>query len=104
MELAEANLSSGYVAARGLTKKVVTLPTKVSLSYVEDFHRLAVSVGIRVVGFAVNKLPGFYQKFGVERTRKFVETTALVAESYGVTAGQWFYERKTSASRELLVK
>jgi hypothetical protein len=102
--LAEKNYSSAYAVARDIPKRLGTLPPKAELPYIQDFHRLALTNGIRVVGFGINKLPVFYEKYGLQRTRKFVEATAKVAETYGVTAGQWFYELRTTAARELLVK
>jgi hypothetical protein len=104
LTLADTNCSSAYVATRELRKILPRLSANAWRSYLEDFHKLAGAVGIRVVGFATKKLPGFYEKFGVERTRAFVDATAIAAKTYGVTAGQWFYERKTLAARELLIK
>jgi hypothetical protein len=100
--LAERNYSSAHVTARRLSKPVQELPPDVVLSYIKDFQKLVHAIGIRVVGFSTKSLPAFYGKFGKERTHRFIETTVLVAEYYGTTAGQWFYEQRTSAARELL--
>lgn len=100
--LAEENSSSAFVAARGLRRRLRVLPADLTFAYLQDFMALVRTTGIRVIGFALRALPGFYKTYGVERTRAFVEAAAEAAEAYGATAGQSFYERKTAAARRML--
>jgi hypothetical protein len=102
LEAAKRNLSSAYALSRDLPDRLQPLPRESTLPYLEDFHRAVKAVGLRVVGFGLNELPGLYGRFGIDRTREFVERLAAVAEAYGPTAGQWFFERRTAAAREIL--
>lgn len=102
LEVAGRNLSSAYALARGLPGRLRRLPRETALFYLDDFHHGLQAVGIRLVGFGLNQLPDFYGRYGIERTRSFMEKLAAVAEAYGPTAGQWFFERRTTAAREIL--
>lgn len=100
--LADKNCSSAYWTANELPSRLRTLGKSLALVYLEDFKKLVQGNGTRVVGFGVGKLPTFYEKYGRERTRAFVEAAASAGEAYGVTAGQWFWELKTRTARDLL--
>ncbi len=99
--LAERNCSSAYVAARSLNKRFPKMDAELALAYLVDFAELVRTNGIRAVGFGC-RLPKLYRKHGRDRTHAFVDAAASVAEAYGVTAGQWFYETRTAPARELL--
>lgn len=104
LEVAGRNLSSAFALARGLPGQLRHLPRETALFYLEDFSHGLKAVGIRLVGFGLSQLPGFYGRYGIERTRRFMEKLVEVAEAYGPTAGQWFFERRTAAAREMLLK
>jgi hypothetical protein len=73
-----------------------------AVPYVRAFHRLAKAMGIRIVGYGLNVLPRIFAKYGNERAVDFVNSASMVAETYGVTAGDSFLERKTVAAKEVL--
>lgn len=98
--IAEENSSSAYATARKLSLEKISPDT--ASAYLEDFVKLVKSIGIRVIGFGLKRLPELYKKHGSERTRSFVEGAASAAEAYGAMAGQWFLERRTAAAREML--
>ncbi len=99
--LAERNPSSAYGACQGLPAALKKLTAgEARAGFLDDFCRLAETVGISSVGFALNTLPGLYGKLGLEPTRQFVSLAADCTRQYGQSAGQAFLERKTQASRE----
>ncbi len=100
--LAERNYSSAYVTARSLKKRFRKMDAELAVAYLVDFAQLIRTNGIRAVGFGCRRLPKLYDGYGRHRTRAFVEAAASVAEAYGVTAGQWFYETRTASAREAL--
>jgi hypothetical protein len=102
LSLGTRNHSSAYVTARRLAKSLEQMPSETVLAYLEDFRILVDAIGIRVVGFSLRELPRLYEKYGRARTHAFVHAAASAAGSYGTTAGQWFYERKTGAAKEYL--
>ncbi len=102
LTLAENHVSSGYSVATDGRRVLDAMDAVTALAYLEDFGRLADTVGARVTGFGLKTLPGLYPKHGAARTRAFVQAAASVAEAYGTTAAQWFYERKTEVARDLL--
>ncbi|MDP2605018.1 MAG: hypothetical protein Q8S00_20930 [Deltaproteobacteria bacterium] len=102
LTLAEKSYSSSYVTAQKLPRHLQTCSPDAAVAYLEDFCALAKAVGIRIVGFGLGRLPTFYKKYGLERTRTFIHRAVLATKSYGVTAGQWFYEMKTAAARQML--
>lgn len=99
--IAEENCSSAYATARALPKRLPRLAVD-SIIYFEDFAKLVRAIGIRVIGFGLKALPEFYGKYGIEKTRSFVNAAASMAKDYGVTAGQYLLEQKTVSAKKLL--
>jgi hypothetical protein len=101
-ELSSRSYESASFAAKNLPKKIKEFSREDAVLYVRAFHRLAKAMGIRIVGYGLNVLPGIFAKHGIERAVNFVNSASLVADTYGVTAGDWFLERKTVAAKEAL--
>ncbi len=99
--IAEENCSSAYATAQALPKRLQRSDVD-PIIYFEDFAKLVETIGIRVIGFGLKTLPEFYEKYGIEKTRSFVDAAASVAEDYGVTAGQYLLEQKTASAKKLL--
>jgi hypothetical protein len=100
--LAKKSYSSAYVLARDIPDRLDDVPTEAAHSYVTDSNSLINTIGIRAVGFTLDTLPRLYKKYGIEHTHRFVESIVSVAEAYGVTAAEWFYERRTRSAADVL--
>ena len=102
LTLAAGGTSSAYAFATAGLRVWSHLEPETSLPWLEDTQLLARSSGIRCVGFILKTLPGMYAQYGINKTRKFVRAATEIAETYGITAGQHFYERRTAAARASL--
>jgi len=100
--LSRKSFESASFAAANLPKRVQQFSADGAVLYVQAFHSLVQAMGIRVTGYGLNELPKIFAKYGNERAVSFVNSASLAADTYGVTAGQCFLERKTVASKNAL--
>ena len=102
LDLSSQSYESASFAADNLPKRIKEFSSEGALLYVQAFNRLTKAMGIRVVGYGLNDLPRIFVKHGNERALGFVNSASLVADTYGVTAGQQFLERRTVAAKGAL--
>jgi hypothetical protein len=100
--IAKSNISSAYVVADELPACVAQMGPGQGKAYLEGFLLLGEQLGIRIVGFGLGPLARIYRDHEVARARQFVGFAAQIAELCGLTAAEWFLERKTNAGREAL--
>ena len=94
--------SSGFFAAKSLSRSLLRVSKMEKVSYVEDFGVLVGSVGIRTVGFSLRELPGLYKEYGVDRVHRFITVTREIAATSGRSAAVGFLERRTAVARTML--
>jgi hypothetical protein len=97
--IASDNFSSASHAAKKL-KSLPEMRADVRHAYLRAFERIIREVGVSMVGFGLEKLPGRYQK-NAERTQTFVEQGLSVAKRYGRFAADEFFQQKTAVSRQV---
>lgn len=102
LSIANKSCSSAEYVLRRLPRVLRKMDEGLPLTYIEDFHTIVTSIGIRGIGFSLSILPGLYSAHGVPLTRQFVRTAKEAAERYGRIAGEWFLERKTRAAEQIL--
>lgn len=100
--IAEENHGSAYKTARKLTRLIPSLEPPAVPAYLSDFCSLVSTVGLRTVGFAVNRLPGFYARYGAAKTGEYIRAAAGITKAHGTAAAERFLEGKTAASRNFL--
>jgi hypothetical protein len=71
-----------------------------SVAYLNAFQRIVEEVGISMIGYGTNQLPGLFQKAGDERATEFVAQGIAIAHRYGKVAAEAFFEQKTAAAKE----
>ncbi len=102
LNLGKLSLSTGYYAARSLASVLQTLREDAVPSYLNEFTRLAETVGVGIAGFSLQELPKLYIKYGTERAGNFVALACEIGVISGPHAAVWFLERRTEVSREIL--
>ncbi len=92
--------SCGSAAAIGakLPPRLERLSPDARAEYLDAFIRLVDEVGIRTVGFCLNKLHDLYAG-RASAAGAYVEQVCLVARRYGPSAAAAFLEQRTAASR-----
>ncbi len=70
------------------------------MAYLQAFESILDAAGSSLIGYACKRLPGLFQKAGVDRTGQFVEQGIAIARRYGKVAAQEFFEQRTSAAKQ----
>ncbi|MFN7992603.1 MAG: hypothetical protein U0Q18_03335 [Bryobacteraceae bacterium] len=92
--------SSGEHLLREMPKVMSRMDATLVEPYAADFLRLVDAIGIQVINFGLDRLPGLYRERGPSGSHAFVSAAVDAAALFGRTAGEWFIQGKTQAARQ----